>query len=77
MNNDYKQVYKNSGTVARTTDQAYKNAEYATPIYRHVNHDLQDALNFFGNMIVGFIYMSLAVAVAVGILMFFGIVVIN
>ena len=75
--NDYKSIYKNSGTTPRTTDQAYKNAEYATPIYRHVNHDLRDALNFFGNMIVGVIYMSLGVAVGVGILMFFGIVVIK
>lgn len=75
--NNYESVYKNTGTVPRTLDQAYKNAEYATPIYRHVDNDLRDALEFVGGMLVGAIYIALSACVAVGILMFFGVVVIN
>lgn len=75
--NNYESIYKNTGTTPRTLDQAYKNAEYATPVYRHVNNDLRDALEFVGGMLIGAIYMSLGVAIGIGILMFFGVVVIN
>lgn len=74
---NYESIYKNTGTTPRTMNQAYKNAEYATPIYRHVNHEVRDAINFFGNMLVGAIYMALGVAIGIGILMFFGVVVIK
>lgn len=74
---NYESIYKNTGTTPRTLNQAYKNAEYATPIYRHVNNDLRDALEFVGGMIVGVVYIALGASIAVGILMFFGVVVIN
>jgi len=77
--NNYESVYKNTGTVPRTLDQAYKTATYASPLTHHYNKesDLQQALEFVGGMLVGAIYISLSACVAVGILMFFGVVVIN
>jgi nitrate reductase NapE component len=54
----YKSVYKNTGTVPRTLDQAYKNAEYATPIYR-MRTEWDDAKEFF----IGFVVFSIFVAV--------------
>lgn len=77
MNQDFKAIYKNTGLLPRTLSEANKDATWSSPLTHHYDSDWQDAMNFFGNMIVGFIYMSLAVAVAVGILMFFGVVVIN
>ena len=34
MNNDYKQIYKNTGLLPRTYDQAYKTADYATAFWK-------------------------------------------
>lgn len=52
MNNDYKAVYKNTGMTPRSLNEAYKNAEYATPIYRHVDREWEDAKNFFSELIL-------------------------
>jgi len=30
----FKQVYKNTGLISRTIDQAYNTADYATPIWK-------------------------------------------
>lgn len=75
--NNYQSIYKNTGTTPRTLNQAYKNAEYATPVYRHVNHELRDALDFVGGLLVGLTYMALGTAMGVCILMFFGVVIIK
>ena len=34
MNNDYKQIYKNTGLVPRTYDQAYNTPDYATGFWK-------------------------------------------
>lgn len=75
--NNYEAIYKNTGLVPRTMNEAYKNAEYATPVYRHVNHELRDALDFVGGLLVSVTYMALGTALGVAILMFFGVVVIK
>jgi hypothetical protein len=75
--NNYKQVYKNLGLVPRTLDEATRNATYASPITHPVNDELQDALDFFSGFLIGAIYIGFGASVAVGILMFFGVVVIK
>lgn len=72
---DYKQVYRNTGLLPRTLDEAYKTPEYATTIQRPTNDELRDALDFFGGLLIGAVYIGLGAGVAVGILMFFGVVV--
>ena len=75
--NDYKAVYKNTGLTPRSLNEAYKNAEYATPIYRQVNTEVRDALEFMGGLLVGLTYIGLGSSIAVAILVFFGVVVIK
>lgn len=65
--NQYQSVYKNTGTVPRTMAQAYKNADYATPIYRQKS-ELQDALEFISEAVVGFIYVALVSALVYAVL---------
>lgn len=55
--NQYESVYKNTGTVPRTMGQAYKNAEYATPIYRQKS-ELREAIEFIADAVVGFVYVA-------------------
>ena len=57
---DYRQVYKNVGSVARTENEAYRNADYATPIWRCEN-DTDRAITFFKEALLGF-----------GLIVFFG-----
>ena len=47
--------------------QAYKNADYATPIYRQKS-ELQDALEFISEAVVGFIYVALVSALVYAVL---------
>lgn len=56
-NNNYQAVYKNTGTVPRTMGQAYKNAEYATPIYKQKS-ELREAIEFISDAVVGFFYVA-------------------
>lgn len=65
--NDYKAVYKNTGTTPRTLGEAYRNADYATPVYRHVNQEWQDAKDFFVGM---FLVLGASGLVAVVVLAF-------
>ena len=58
MNNDYKQVYKNLHPVARTSDEAFKTADYATPIWR-CESDTEKGIKFFVNMVVGMLVVGL------------------
>ena len=56
-NNNYQAVYKNTGMTPRTMAQAYKNADYATPIYRQKS-DLHEAWEFISDAVVGFVYVA-------------------
>ena len=55
--NNYESVYKNTGTVPRTMAEAYKNADYATPIYRQKS-EWREALEFISDALVGFVYVA-------------------
>jgi hypothetical protein len=58
MNNDYKQVYKNLHPVARTSDEAFKTADYATPIWR-CETDTDKGIKFFIDMVIGMLMVGL------------------
>ena len=60
--NQYESVYKNTGTTPRTMAQAYKNADYATPIYR-MRTEWDDAKEFF----IGFVVVSVFVVACLAI----------
>jgi hypothetical protein len=55
---NYESVYKNVGTTPRTSDEAFKTATYATPIWR-CETDTQKGLKFLVNMIVGMLAVAL------------------
>jgi hypothetical protein len=73
MSNQYKAVYKNTGTTPRSMNEAYKNADYATPIYQFKT-EWQQAGEFFVNALVGFIMMGCLGAVVIGFLVWLGVV---
>lgn len=58
MNNDYRQVYKNVSKLPRTSDEAFKTADYATPIWR-CETDTEKGIKFFVNMVVGMLMVAL------------------
>ena len=58
MNNDYRQVYKNLHPVARTSDEAFKTADYATPIWR-CESDTEKGIKFFVDMVIGMLMVGL------------------
>jgi hypothetical protein len=58
MNNDYRQVYKNLHPIARSTDEAFKTADYATPIWR-CETDTEKGIKFVVNMVVGMLVVGL------------------
>ena len=49
---NYESVYKNVGTTPRTSDEAFKTATYATPIWRCETEN-ENGLKFFINMLIG------------------------
>lgn len=55
---NYETVYKNVSRVPRTLDEAFKTADYATPIWR-CETDTQKGLKFFADMIVGMLMVAL------------------
>ena len=61
MNNDYKQVYKNLHPIARTSDEAFKTADYATPIWR-CESDTEKGIKFFVDMVIGMLMVALPMA---------------
>ena len=63
--NQYESVYKNSGTTPRTTAEASKNVDYATPIYR-MNTELDDAKEFVIGLVVCVLLMFCFVAIGYG-----------
>lgn len=74
---NYKAIYRNTGLLPRSINEAERNATYATAIQRPSNDELRDALDFFGGLLVSVVYIGLGAGVAVGALMFFGVVVIK
>ena len=71
--NQYESVYKNTGTTPRTLDQAYKNADYATPIYRHSNPEWEDAKEFFIGAFSVMAILSLGAVVGISFLAWLGV----
>ena len=55
---NYETVYKNVSRVPRTLDEAFKTADYATPIWR-CETDTQKGIKFFINMVVGMLMVAL------------------
>ena len=55
--NNYKSVYKNVGTTPRSLDEAFKTADYATPIWRCEN-DTDKGIKFLINMVVGMLMVA-------------------
>jgi hypothetical protein len=53
----YEIVYKNVSPVARTTDEAFKTADYATPIWRCEN-DTDKGIKFLVNMVIGMLMVA-------------------
>lgn len=64
-NNNYQAVYKNTGTTPRTMGEAYRNAEYATPIYR-MKTEWEDARDFFVGVVMVFAFMSFFLVLGYG-----------
>lgn len=63
--NNYDAVYKNTGATPRTLNEAYKNAEYATPIYR-MRTEWDDAKEFFMGLCVFGFFVLLCLALGYG-----------
>lgn len=61
--NDYKQVYKNVGTTPRTMGEAYRNADYATPIHRY-NTEHDDAVRFLKDFGISVLVLALLGGIA-------------
>lgn len=47
---DYKQIYKNTGTIPRTTWESTRNADYATPIWKCESENVS-AMRLLGFMV--------------------------
>jgi hypothetical protein len=63
--NNYKSVYKNVGTTPRTLDDAFKTADYATPIWR-CETDTEKGIKFFIDMVVGMLAVAMPMALVYG-----------
>lgn len=62
----YETVYKNVSRVPRTTDEAFKTANYATPIWRCETEN-ENGIKFFINMLVGMVMVALPLVVVYGV----------
>jgi hypothetical protein len=63
--NQYESIYKNTGTAPRTTAEAYRNADYATPIYR-MRTEWDDAKDFFIGLCVFAMFVVCFLAIGYG-----------
>jgi len=61
----YESVYKNSGTTPRTTAEAYKNVDYATPIHR-MRTEWDDAKDFFIGLVIFALFVMCFIALGYG-----------
>lgn len=66
MNQDYKQVYKNTGMTPRSIDEAYKTPDYAYPIQRFKS-EYDDFKDFMVGMFIWAVIAGLAFAMFYGI----------
>jgi hypothetical protein len=64
-NNNYQSVYKNVSRVPRTTDEAFKTADYATPIWRCEN-DTDRGIKFLIDMVIGMLVVAMPMALVYG-----------
>jgi hypothetical protein len=64
-NNNYQSVYKNVSRVPRTTDEAFKTADYATPIWRCEN-DTDRGIKFLIDMLIGMLVVAMPMALVYG-----------
>jgi hypothetical protein len=62
---EYKSVQKNVGTTPRTTDEAFKTADYATPIWR-CESDTEKGIKFVVDMVVGMLVVAVPMALVYG-----------
>ena len=65
MNNNYESVYKNVGTTPRSLDEAFKTADYATPIWRCEN-DTDRGIRFLIDMVIGMLVVAMPMALVYG-----------
>jgi hypothetical protein len=63
--NNYKSVYKNVGTTPRSLDEAFKTADYATPIWRCEN-DTDRGIKFLIDMVIGMLVVAMPMALVYG-----------
>jgi hypothetical protein len=64
-NNDYRQVYKNLHPTPRSLDEAFKTADYATPIWRCEN-DTDRGIKFLIDMVIGMLVVAMPMALVYG-----------
>lgn len=62
---NYESVYKNVGTTPRTMGEAFKTADYATPIWRCETEN-ENGFKFFVNMLVGMLMVALPMTLVYG-----------
>ena len=55
---NYETVYKNVSKVPRTLDEAFKTADYATPIWRCETEN-ENGFKFFVDMVIGMLVVGL------------------
>ena len=55
---NYKTVYKNVSKVPRSVDEAFKTADYATPIWR-CESDTDKGIKFLIDMVIGMLVVGL------------------
>jgi hypothetical protein len=63
--NNYESVYKNVGTTPRSVDEAFKTADYATPIWRCEN-DTDRGIKFLIDMVIGMLVVAMPMALVYG-----------
>ena len=71
MKNDYKQVYKNTGTVPRTLHEAYRDGEYGYSVHLFKD-DTKQALQFLADMVVGIALVGVLVFIGYAVVGFLG-----
>lgn len=63
---NYDSVYKNTGTVPRTMNEAFKTADYATPIWRCETEN-ENGFKFFVDMMLGAVMVGLPLIMLYGV----------
>jgi hypothetical protein len=64
-NNNYQSVYKNLHPTPRSLDEAFKTADYATPIWRCEN-DTDRGIKFLIDMVIGMLVVAMPMALVYG-----------